>query len=797
MPFLAGPLQRAFAAGTTVVTPNRRLARSLVALYDREARAGGRAVWPAATALPWDAWLKTLWRDALAAGVVPANARLRTPPQAAHAWSRIVSAQATQFIDPRGAAILAADAWTLVHAWGAGGASWRAWEGDDTADDCAAFARWANRYAHELADGGAIDLAELPDRICDWAGAIPSLRGAELVMAGFTEFAPQQERLLAAISAAGATVTREDTLPGAGGRIARARGASPRDEVARALAWARARALADPDAVIAIVVEDLAARRDEIRALADEILCPDLQWPGAEDAARPYNLSLGTALSDVPLVAAALDLLGWAEHSLPLGRAAALLRSPWIAVGPDAWMRRAGLEAEWLKEGRRTISIRTAIAALRDADRPLAERWANVVDSGRYPASGSPRQHAEAWQAWLAAMGWPGTRAPESAELQARAAWDETLASFATLGTVDARMSRIDALAALRAQLASAIFQPETPPAPIQIVGLLEAAGQPFDALWVAGLAAERWPPAPRPSPLLPVDWQRERNVPRASAASELAYATRLTASFARAAPEVVFSYATSDDDHPCTPSSLLPAVAEIDDAALAVPASTATVQFALRAPREYLVDDAAPPLAAGVLLRGGAGLVEAQGDCPFKAVAAYRLCAQTWPEPIDGLSALERGMLVHSTLAAFWRRVKTHAALLALSPEAQTATLDAAVAEAVEAFPATRWRAVSPLVKEGEAARIRALVTGWLDRFERTRPPFEVSAIEAALQFELGGLALRLRLDRVDTLEGGGAAIIDYKTGLVDQRRQVVRATAAGAAARRLHARASGGPSG
>ena len=44
------------------------------------------------------------------------------------------------------------------------------------------------------------------------------------------------------------------------------------------------------------MVLDLAARRDEVRALAEDILCPALQWPGQQAAARPYNLSLGSAL---------------------------------------------------------------------------------------------------------------------------------------------------------------------------------------------------------------------------------------------------------------------------------------------------------------------------------------------------------------------------------------------------------------------------------------------------------------------------------------------------------------------
>ncbi len=770
MPFLTDSLKQAFAAGATVVTPNRRLARALVALHDRDERAAGRTAWPAVRVLPWEAWLAASWEETLAAGVFTDDTRLRTRLQAAHAWSQIVAGEGMSLIDPRGAAAHALDAWTLVHAWGAGGDSWRAWGGNDGADDdCATFARWANRYRRELQDANAIDPAEFPDWLCARAHSIPSLRTAAVAFAGFVEFSPQQERLLEALTTAGANVTREGTLPSARGRIRRASGATPRDEIARALAWARERAIANPDAAIAIVVEDLAARRDEIRALADDILCPSLQWPGGESLPRPYNLSLGTALSDVPLVAVALDLLDWSERALPLGRAAVLLRSPFIAVGGDAWMSRAHLEPAWIEGGRATITMRTAIAALLRIDPPLAQRWAAAIEGVRWPASGSPREHADAWRRALAAIGWPGTRPLDSHEYQALRAWDKSLAEFASLSAVERRMTRSDALATLRSHVTSAVFQPESAPAQIQITGMLEAAGQPFDALWLAGLTAERWPPAPRPNPMLPVAWQRERNVPRASAARELAYATALTAQFACAAPDVVFSYAQSEDDHGSTPSRLLPAGGEIVGHEVASPVSTVQTQFARRAPRECLADDAAPPLAAGVNLRGGARLIEAQSDCPFKGMAMFRLGAEAWPTPVDGLSAPERGVLVHAALASFWRAVKTRDALVALSPGALRSAITQATKEATSCLPTSRWRTVSPLVQQGEAARIESLIARWLNDFECRRPPFIAEEVEAERTLALAGHLMRLRLDRIDTLDGGGVAIIDYKTGRTD----------------------------
>jgi hypothetical protein len=64
-------LARALAAGATVVTPNRRLARHLIDEYDRDQRAAGKAAWPSARALPWPAWLAELEGEAMAAGASP------------------------------------------------------------------------------------------------------------------------------------------------------------------------------------------------------------------------------------------------------------------------------------------------------------------------------------------------------------------------------------------------------------------------------------------------------------------------------------------------------------------------------------------------------------------------------------------------------------------------------------------------------------------------------------------------------------------------------------------------------
>src|SRR5205807_10557649 len=48
----------------------------------------------------------------------------------------------------------------------------------------------------------------------------------------------------------------------------------------------------------------------------------------------------------------------------------------------------------------------------------------------------------------------------------------------------------------------------------------------------------------------------------------------------------------------------------------------------------------------------------------------------------------------------------------------------------------------------------------------ERARAPFRVEATEGDVRLTLAGATLHMRIDRVDALESGGRAILDYKSG-------------------------------
>lgn len=757
-------LDAALARGAFVVTPNKRLAREIGQAYDARRLAEGRLAWPSARALPWGVFVGELLQRAQDAALAVPVQRL-DERQSHELWRRVVVADRTRplLVDPDALAGLASEAWERLHAWGSGGESWRGF--GDAGEDVAAFAAWAETHARELARLDAVDAARAADAVANVADALPEVSALDVVLAGFTELSPQQQRLLEALGRAGARVayplSEPPAIDGSNARLAACE--TSRDELARALDWARARALADPDARIGVVVLDLAARRAEAHAACEERLCAPLMWPGRHDELRPYDLSLGEALSATPLVASALALLALAHGSIDRARACALVRSPYLPEAASMWMRRASLERRWIERGVRELDWRTLVDDLADVDGALASRWRRAgIVLRRWPRA-APRAWVDRWRAWLEALGWCERASLASAEFQAQGAWNELLGTFVRLAAVVPSLPGDEALATLARLAREQLFQPQSTGARIRVLGLLEATGLAFDALWVAGMVADDWPRPAEPNPMLPLAWQRERNVPRASAERELAFAREVTAQLAHAAPEVVFSYAAVADDHRRTPS---PLVAGLPPFEARAPRQTAAERmFEQRPALETLSDAFAPAIPEGAKLPGGTGLIEKVNACPFQASAVYRLRAETWPASGIGLAPIERGHLVHATLDAFWRDVRTHAALAAMDEQARDAAIDAGFNEARKAIDEARWNALPPAVAASEAGAVRGLVRQWLD-VDGARPPFEVIEREARATVTIAGHTLETKLDRVDALASGGVAVIDYKTG-------------------------------
>ena len=384
----------------------------------------------------------------------------------------------------------------------------------------------------------------------------------------------------------------------------------------------------------------------------------------------------------------------------------------------------------------------------------------------------APSALAKAISGALQIVGFPGERSLDSTEYQTLKKWHDVVADFATLDRVVTRTGYSEAISRLRRMAAETLFQPETPEVPIQILGVLEAAGMEFDHLWVMGLSDEVWPPRPSPNPFLPIELQRMAKTPQGCAAEALDRARRFTDEWLACADEVIFSHPRRSDDRDGRELASSPLIMHINECterelAMSVYANHRELIHAARR-IECVEDDRAPalnPASAASAISGGTAVIKNQAACPFRALALHRLGAESLQTPHTGLDAMERGILVHRVLAQAWSQLKTKSALDAINGDELEAILKRAAEDAIAHIRRDRPTILSGRFAKIEQQRLVRLAREWLAT-EKTRGEFTVIATENKRNIEIGGLALTTRLDRVDQLDDGRRIVIDYKTG-------------------------------
>jgi ATP-dependent helicase/nuclease subunit B len=732
-----------------LVVPSARVAAVLRRDHARRQRQQGLAVWQAPTCLGLGAWLVQATLPARSAGRLDPSFALLSQEQARVLWAEVIgeisgleAAQADALARLMGDAEDTAFAWDLAGAWSASvgltheQALAREWR--------AAF----RKRCGQLRVGTRTMLLEACARI----GLDLSATG---VSRGFDEAGPALRRLLPSPEASSKAVPR--AVP------SWRQWASVEEEFDAALDWAFD-ARAEGGETVAIVCPEPRA--------ADGLVLRAARWLASSGVRTaiggPAVLGSSVRAGMAPLVSHGLVALRAAlasdmQRALHVADAIELLVSPFIRSARAEFAPRAKLAARLQRERVDPLTLALLAGIAREAECPV---FAGLLETVQGLSGDVPRtQPMPAWiasfQQWLGAYGWPGEQALNAQEQAAQDAWSHALDTAAALDLVlSPQQSASAALARLR-QAARGIGSAEAvAPDAIEILGIEEAAVVRPARAWVLGLHDAAWPSAPTANPLLPQSLLRRGGVPVADFARDAARARGALETLLAHAREIVLSHAAHEGDTPLRPSGALdwPAL-EIDTA----PALGNRWRAPLTGIELERAPDDAPvplPLQEATRQRGGVGVLAAQAACPFKAFAAYRLDAEGLDEAAPGLDPRERGELVHAVMAALWSDLKRSADAAELSP----IELDEAIAAAVEAALRDR-RDLPPRTRSLEARRLQRLAAQAVAR-DLQRAPFEVIAVEAQHELNLADLPLRLRIDRVDRLDGGALAIIDYKTG-------------------------------
>ncbi|MDH5222350.1 MAG: PD-(D/E)XK nuclease family protein [Betaproteobacteria bacterium] len=741
-------LAKGHAARVTVVTPNARLARELAREFDAGQAAKGLAVWETADILPLPSFAERLYEDALYSDQAAKLPILLTDAQAQALWEAAIreSRWGEALLAVPQAAAEAERAWALAQGWRIDGAL-ASFPGND---DARAFAEWAKDYARRCVKAGATDRARLPDVVAPLLKEEALRRPKLLVLYSFDELKPQDRDFLDACGKAGIEL-RACAPERRSGKAAKRAYPSARAELCAAAEWARAR-LEEGAKRVGVVVPQLGERRKEVARVFARTLHPGHNLPAAEQRSLPFNISLGAPLDDYPLARAALSILELSTGEIPFEQASRLIRSPMIAGASSEMARRAQLDAALRRIAPAKLGLGKLVGLIEGA--PALRQCLEKLFAVPRQENVSPHDWARHFTALLEAFGFPGDRPLDSAEHQARAKFNEQLAELAKLERVAPRMSLARALASLRRLCADTLFQPESPDAPIQVLGVLESLGLEFDALWVSGLTDEAWPMHTRANPFIPPALQRKAGIREASPEATLEWAKKVTENWLNAADEVVLSHPARADDRELLASPLISGVPGLSG----TPETRSVARYRdviFAARRVERVPDGQAPVLATKTPKGGTRILADQAACPFRAFARHRLNAEALEEPVEGLDARARGLLLHTLMKELWSQLKGSEGLEGNVSAAVRNAAGAAVAEAKLEEPFARL----------ERERLVKLANEWLE-VERERPPFTVVAMEDKRKLSVAGLELSGRIDRLDALESGGHALIDYKTG-------------------------------
>lgn len=548
--------------------------------------------------------------------------------------------------------------------------------------------------------------------------------------------------------------------------------------------WARITLEQQPNARIGIIAPNLGQCRKQIEfAFTAEFEAHSLH-PDTERYTLPFNLSTGTPLGDTPFVAATLQLLKLQvqNQEWDIEFLVQCLLSPFWGRYSEELEQRCALANKLQALGVFRISGDTLRYWAQRIDErlntdanPLSTQLFDYLNQCHQFSTSPSNKGKHLPSAWvdiflkqLDLLYWPGERTPDSQEYQQTQLWYQLLEGFAKLDNVLNAVSSHEALKQLNAMANQLPFQAKVPDSPIQILGILEGAGLHFTHCWVMGLHQQAWPPAPKPNSLLPISLQREHNMPHASSLRELQYAQSLTDNYRHCANTLIFSSPSHEDD---SEQHLLPSQLISDIPLTSISTHTAADSLESwntqlqQGSHIALTDCQKAPAFTHTDIPGGSGFFKAQAENPFDSFAKYRLGAQSPIAPMNGFSHIEKGNILHNSLAAIWQILGTQAALLALDNSSLHTLIDEQVKAAISDIQRHKPSHLSQPLCAIEQERQSYLIGEWL-AIEKKRAPFTVVAIEEAQTVQLNGMNINIRIDRVDQLQDGSFLIIDYKTG-------------------------------
>ena len=717
-----------------VITPNNRLAKTLLEDY---LHTSSQSVIEKPNCLSYDAFLQQLYFKLTHHTPNPTHPLLLTPQQARYLWTQQLSLQLGTV--HQGLINKAYDAWARCQLWQIDTSQQQFTLTEQTTQ----FSQWSRTFSLKLKELNLITHEMLVPYLLKQQ--IPDLP-SHMTWFCFDEYTPQQIALQDYFSSQGIQNQTLELAP-RDSQLFLFDASDDSQESLTLVQWLKQQLTLNKKR-IGVVVPELNQKANSLNRLLQQ------HFP-----TETFNISLGKTLSDYALVSHALCWISLNKRILTQEDAALLLTSPFLIESNNEFIARAQFLQTNPVLQERIIDYPLFVKELMRSAPLLSTALQTIA---HYPKQASILTWVTLFQERLAALGFPGDSALDSGNYQCYQRLLLLFDELKQLSLLTTTLTSSEAFAILTDLTTQTIFQPEKlAAAPIHVLGLLEAAGCPFDALWVGGLTDECLPQKTQFNPFIPIGMQKELGLPYTSPEKEFNLANHTLSRFKQATPCIIFSYPKYTDDKSNLPSPLLTDLIPIDfqNFINSVSAEEIDQQVIYQETYHLPLDSTLPHSANTALLAN-------QAKCPFRAFSAHRLHLKGKLETTEGPNARERGTMIHKIMELFWLKVKDQHTLLSLDEDALALIIDEAIEKTISPYQKQRKYSFPSLIQTVERRRLKQLVDALLI-WERERPDFNVTALEENYSFTLAKMQFDVRIDRLDTVENNQKWVIDYKTTL------------------------------